>query len=96
MEKATIYEVTCSKAYLIDETGTRWALRPWGENTEAYEGWDNGGCEYLLPDGFSFGKDRMGVPHVYDHDGYPMPIVGKDSPTLIEPSTGRHFALEKA
>lgn len=95
MEKVTIYQVTCDKGYYIGETGTGWSLRGWGGNTDCYSGWDDGGCDYLLPEGFSAGEDKMGLPHIYTDDNYPVPIIGTHAPTLINPDTGRYVALKK-
>lgn len=50
-----IYLVTCAKAYSMSEQGSGFSLHPWGSNTDYYEGYDDGGKEYILPEGFRVG-----------------------------------------
>jgi len=53
MNTITLYKVTCTKAYQILEQGTGYSLRPWGDNTDHYEGYDDGGKLYGLPEGYT-------------------------------------------
>ena len=65
----TIYEIECSRAYSMSEQGVGYSLSPWGSNTEYYEGDDDGGEEYDLPDGFEVAESNAGTLEIYVPDG---------------------------
>lgn len=69
MANITLYRITCTEAYRMDETGIRYALRPWGNNTEYYRGEDDGGQEYRLPDGYTLDETADGQPAIFSPDG---------------------------
>jgi len=50
MKTVILYNIEITKAYQMREQGTRYGLEPWGDNTTYYEGTDDGGKEYALPD----------------------------------------------
>lgn len=53
MKTVMIYKVTCTKAYFASqEIGEGFSLTPFGQNTPHYEGYDDGGKLYVLPDGY--------------------------------------------
>lgn len=65
----TIYSVTCTRAYIASmELGTRYSLTPWGADTDDYEGHDDGGQDYLLPDGYELAETQYGEPMIYRGD----------------------------
>jgi hypothetical protein len=70
----TIYSVTCTKAYQMAEQGTGFSLRPWGGDTAHYEGTDDGGREYLLPEGHELAECNGGTVEIYDADGRHCPL----------------------
>jgi len=76
MEKVKIYKVNCSKAFMASlELGTRYSLEPWGKNTPYYEGEDDGGREYLLPEGFEVTNQKDNGPLAIYHEGEYCPLV---------------------
>ena len=69
MHTVTIYKVTCTKGYVASvDCGTRYSLLPWGSNTIEYEGYDDGGKDYVLPDDCEVSGDVTGMPHIYHGD----------------------------
>lgn len=85
MATVTIYEVECTKAYMMCEQGTRFSLSPWGNNTEYYEGDDDGGWDYILPDGYTVATSNCGTKEIYDDHGNHCEIIRHRSgrPQLI-------------
>ena len=72
MKTITIYSVTCTKAVMINEQGSGFSLRPWGQNTDRYEGHDDDGKQYVMPDGFHVGTGGDGDTYIYS-DGEDLP-----------------------
>jgi len=62
----TIYKVTCTKGYQITDKGTGFSLAPWGRNTDYFEGFDDGGKEYVLLDGYHVAESNSGSLEIYD------------------------------
>lgn len=76
----TIYAVTTTQCQIASvEAGTRWSLRPWGNNTREYAGYDDGGRVYLLPEGYQ-------VEQV-DHE--PMIVGPRGVCSIVTHSSGR-------
>ena len=75
MSTATIYKVTCTKAYMMSEQGTRYSLQPWIGNTVDYEGYDDGGSTYALPDGYEVAECNGGTLELYDPQGKRVEIL---------------------
>ena len=69
MATVTIYKVDCTRAYMMSEQGTGYSLEPWGSNTDYYEGDDDGGREYVLPDGYKVAPNTIGEPCIWDAAG---------------------------
>lgn len=65
---AIIYKLNQYNAYRMDETGERFSLAPYGNNTEYYSGDDDGGFDYILPEGFEIARDVSGAIHIYNGD----------------------------
>ena len=95
LAKVKIYKIECDQAFMAGETGERFSLHPWGTNTEYYHGCDDGGEDYVLPDGYSLGEDSTGLLSVWDeHDnhcaivthasGRPQLVSIKSMPVLRE------------
>ena len=85
MNTVKLYKVTCTKGYMASlECGTGYSLTPWGENTVDYEGYDDGGKDYILPDGYSVGQDQFDVPHIYDeNDNYCQFVSVNGNPAIV-------------
>ena len=69
MATVRIYKVTVYESYRMDECGTRYTMLPWGGDTIDYRGCDDGGVDYVLPDGFEVGENYAGVPMVFTPEG---------------------------
>lgn len=80
MTTIILYKITCTKAYMIGEQGESYSLRPWGNNTSYYEGHDDGGKKYILPEEIEIGEDKYGETMLFDADGHHVSI------TVHEPS----------
>lgn len=84
MTTITIYTVTCMTAYQIGETGTRYSLGPWGHNTLYYEGYDDGGVRYMLPDGYRLCTSHLDGPWIADSKGQEVYLTDlHDEPALV-------------
>ena len=83
-----IYQIDCTEAYQMSEQGTGYSLEPWGRNTAYYQGGDDGGKEYRLPDGYTVGMDGTGSQRIYNPAGNPCDLVGRNYPALIDHALG--------
>ena len=70
MSKVKIYKITVTKGYQMSEQGTHFSLKPWEGNNIDYEGFDDGGNEYNLPEGFELAKTIDGTPSIYKNNNY--------------------------
>lgn len=71
MAKIRIFKIECTRAYMMSELGTGLSLYPWGKNTESYEGDDDGGTVYELPEGYTVSVTGAGDLGIFDpHDCY--------------------------
>ena len=79
MTTVTIYKVTITKAYVASmEFGTHFSLSPWGNDTDHYEGHDDGGRQYKMPEGFKVVESKGGSLEFYgpDEDHYALSTAG--------------------
>jgi hypothetical protein len=67
----TIYKIAVLEAYMMSEQGTCFSLRPWGQNTDYYKGDDDGGREYVLPDGYELAETVDGIPAIFPVESHP-------------------------
>lgn len=69
MKTVKLYKITCTKAFVASaELGSGFSLTPWGNDTEYYEGYDDGGKDYILPDGYEVAKSNGGTMEIYKGD----------------------------
>lgn len=73
---AIIYKIKQHKACMMYEQKDRFSLYPYGENTEYFQGEDDGGVDYILPDGFEIAQDPSGIKHIYH--GNDMCAIGQE------------------
>ena len=52
MKNVKIYKIYIEQSYEISTDRSAYSLSPWGENTAYYKGDDDGGRDYILPDGY--------------------------------------------
>jgi hypothetical protein len=82
--RVLIYRVTCTQGFRMDEQGTGHSLEPWGRNTPYYEGYDDGGRLYELPDGFKMRQTTDYGVALFDAAGRYIPVSSdKGKPVLI-------------
>ena len=77
-----IYAINCYQAPRMDETGKRYSLEPWGNDTDVYKGEDDGGNPYILPDGYEVAASEDGPLCIYDRDEHYHRMYGADAPTV--------------
>jgi len=87
-DKLFLYKVTCTKAYLaFDELGDNYSLTPWENNTTYYEGYDDGGRWYILPENIvvRVGEIAYRTPALFDTKGLVVPILTGETglPVLV-------------
>lgn len=89
MKTVILYFVTCTRGYMADERGSGYSLRPWGNNTEYYEGDDDGGKHYELPEGYHIAESVSGEYKIYDPQNRYCDIIEHSSklPQLISLAT---------
>jgi hypothetical protein len=84
MATVTIYMSECTKAYQMSEQhGPAASLRPWGANTSHYEGSDDGGAQYVLPNGFSVDELNSGEQAIFKGDDHYALGTIQGKPALI-------------
>ena len=85
MAEIKIYKITRTKTYMMDELGEGYSLEPWGSNTDQYEGYDDGGKIYMLPDGYKVAESNAGDMHIYNAGGNYCPLTSKfTSPAIVD------------
>ena len=59
MTTVKLYQVTVTKSYMMDEQGTGFSLKPWGDNTIHYEGYDDGAKSTSCQRGMSYQRQHL-------------------------------------
>jgi hypothetical protein len=90
-----LYKVTTTQAQRMDECGVHFSSEPFGEQTSAYSGYDDGGADYVLPMGYSVGITPWGSTEIYDDLNTQVLIGGKEHPFIVG-SGGTPLRLAKA
>jgi hypothetical protein len=85
MSTVKIYTRTITKGQMISECGTFPSLSPWGDNTPYYEGYDDGGVDYQLPDGYEVAPNKYDEMMIWDDKGRHCSLVGdsRGKPMLV-------------
>lgn len=88
----TLYKITITRSIMMSDLGCGYSLRPWGNNTDMIEGHDDGGEQYVLPQGFEVSSTIGGevavfrgsqhCPLVCHPSGRPQIVSHPDSPVL--------------
>lgn len=66
MQTVKIYKIYCNKSFGMLKRDTWYCLEPWSGNTSDYDGSDDGGKDYIIPDGFTVSKGNDNMLHFYD------------------------------
>ena len=95
MEKVKIYKRKCVKSVLMSDQGEAYSLEPWGDDTMMIQGYDDGGKDYLLPDGYKLSKTQYGELAIYHSGVYCDIIMHKASgwPQLVSNDTYEMLVL---
>jgi hypothetical protein len=95
--KVKLYYVVCTRAYRMDEVEERWSLQPWSGDTSYYEGYTREDGEFILPDGYTIGKDQTGGLHLWFGDQLaPLWTTTMDTPTVYHPDYINGVYLKRA
>ena len=97
LQTVTLYKVTTTKAYMMSELGSGYSLKPWGNDTTYYEGYDDGGRQYVLPDDYYLGETKYGEPMIYrrDDENYIIITTVNGRPALIDTRMGERPIMLK-
>ena len=88
MNTVKLYRVTTTKIHQISEQGVSYSLYPWSGNNRDYEGSDDGGKDFVLPDGFQVSDSTTGERQIYDAKGEPCGITNKSNYPCLLTSDG--------
>ena len=92
----TIYQVSCHEAYaMYEQYEWVYSLMPWEGDDQYYKGDDDGGEEYIIPEGYEVAEDTVGTLRLYDKEGHYHDIVGKTHPAFHD-NYGNLIRLAKA
>jgi hypothetical protein len=85
MAEVKIYKITRTRAYMMDEVGEGYSLEPWGGNNMDYEGYDDGGKMYVLPDDYEVAQSKFDDMHIYNNKGDCCPLIKQyNSPAIVD------------
>ena len=99
MNTVKIYGITCYQAPQMYATGERVSLAPWGKNVPGYQGEDDGGTDYILPEGYHVAEDNSGTKRIYPvGENFPCELLrNKDGiPTITAVTYPGYITLKKA
>jgi hypothetical protein len=95
-----IYRINCTKSFQACAQGSWFSLTPWGGgNCGGFEGYDDGGKSYVLPDDYEILEEKGGGLQVIHKDsGAPIDLfMFHDRPALMDNKKGVfHVALKPA
>ena len=84
MKTVKIYEITQTEAYMMKEQCAGYSLNPYGKETRYYKGHDDGGIDYIIPDGFTISMANDEQLHFYDSKGNYCELVSRyGKPALV-------------
>ena len=84
LNTVTLYKITQTIAFQMSEQGEGYSLEPYSSNSTYYEGEDDGGKDYILPEGYTVAEAMMGETQIYNSKGEHCQIIKKfNSPCLI-------------
>jgi len=84
LNTVTLYKIKQTKAFQMSEQGEGYSLELYSSNSTYYEGEDDGGKEYILPEGYYVAEAMIGEPQIYNAKGEYCQIIKKfNSPCLV-------------
>jgi hypothetical protein len=66
MATVKIYKIFCNQSFGALKSDVWYSLEPWNKNTIDYDGSDDGGQDYIIPDGFTVAEGNDKQLHFYD------------------------------
>lgn len=95
MELITIYKISCYQADEENLLGDSFSLSPWDDSRSGFDGEDDGGREYVLPQGYSFVLDE-GVPLIVNEQRFSCALQDYNGlPVLVDSVKKQAILLEK-
>ena len=95
MELITIYNISCYQADEENLLGDSFSLSPWDDSRSGFDGEDDGGREYVLPQGYSFVLDE-GVPLIVNEQRFSCALQDYNGlPVLVDSVKKQAILLEK-
>jgi hypothetical protein len=79
----TLHRINITKAYQMYEQGTAWDLKPWKGNTTYYEGETLESAEFILPEGYTVGKNEFDQTEIYFDGEICELVTDNDMPALV-------------
>jgi len=73
MEQVRIYKIICTETNESRKQRDYYSLQPWEGSPEKTDCFDDGGKEYILPDGYRVARDTDNAAHIY-HDDSPCEL----------------------
>jgi len=88
MKTVKLYKISRTDVYIASlELGLGYSLKPWGSNTLHYQGYDDGGKNYVLPEGYEISKLSVSGFGIFKGDSYCDIIVHSSGlPQLVSNS----------
>lgn len=83
MNTVKIYKITATQAQAMYETGEGYSLEPWKGDNRIDSGWDDGGRDYVLPDGYSVGADAVGPIILNDRGDFVPMYTVRNAPHIV-------------
>lgn len=94
-EIVTIYKIRCFAALDPEQEGESCSLLPWDDSSPDCRGEDDGGREYVLPEGYKQGRTEEGFPVVFGKEGGACELVLHNGcPLLVDPEKRMAHLLE--
>jgi len=94
MKTVRIYKINCTRAFMVSEQGGGYSLTPWGKNTPYYQGSDDGGREYVLPEKFVVAETKYTEKMIYQDD-LACPLYKKYGQPAIVGFDGAEYILRR-
>lgn len=88
MNTVKLYQVTTTNAHQVSDQGVSYSLYPWSGDNRDYSGSDDGGKDYILPDGFEVLDSTTGERQIHDAKGESCGITNKSNRPCLLTSDG--------
>lgn len=94
-ETVRIYKITCYDSLNSKQSEESCSLLPWGGDMYGRRGQDDGGTDYVLPEGYSMKADESGAPALFGGGGLRCDLIlHNGQPILVDSEKKRAVLLE--